>query len=45
MSSTNNLIKGFAGIWLYHCHISDHMLADIFSHYQVNPQSRHRRLV
>ncbi len=26
------------GIWLYHCHISDHMLAGMVARYEVKPQ-------
>jgi hypothetical protein len=26
------------GIWLYHCHISDHMLAGMVARYQVTPR-------
>ena len=27
-----------AGIWLYHCHISDHMLAGMMTRYEVKPR-------
>jgi len=26
------------GIWLYHCHISDHMLAGMSARYEVKPR-------
>jgi manganese oxidase len=26
------------GIWLYHCHISDHMLAGMVARYEVKPR-------
>lgn len=32
---TSDMIPEAPGIWLYHCHISDHMLAGMIARYQV----------
>ena len=32
---TADMVPDAAGIWLYHCHISDHMLAGMVARYQV----------
>jgi len=32
---TADMVPDAAGIWLYHCHISDHMLAGMMARYQV----------
>lgn len=35
---TADMLAAYPGIWLYHCHISDHMLAGMIARYQVtNP--------
>lgn len=35
---TADMLAANPGIWLYHCHISDHMLAGMIARYQVtNP--------
>ncbi len=35
---TADMIPDAPGIWLYHCHISDHMLAGMVARYQVVPR-------
>ena len=30
-----NMVPDAPGIWLYHCHISDHMLAGMVARYEV----------
>jgi hephaestin len=32
---TADMVPDDVGIWLYHCHISDHMLAGMVARYQV----------
>jgi hephaestin len=32
---TADMVPDAVGIWLYHCHISDHMLAGMDARYQV----------
>jgi len=32
---TADMVAQSAGIWLYHCHISDHMLAGMVARYEV----------
>jgi manganese oxidase len=32
------MVPDAPGIWLYHCHISDHMLAGMVARYQVKPR-------
>jgi len=32
---TADMVPDAAGIWLYHCHISDHMLAGMVARYEV----------
>ncbi|HEU5401375.1 MAG TPA: multicopper oxidase domain-containing protein [Terriglobales bacterium] len=35
---TADMVPDAPGIWLYHCHISDHMLAGMVARYQVTPR-------
>lgn len=35
---TVDMIPDNPGIWLFHCHISDHMAGGMVTRYQVNPQ-------
>ncbi|MGC1617771.1 MAG: multicopper oxidase domain-containing protein [Candidatus Acidiferrum sp.] len=35
---TADMVPDMPGIWLYHCHISDHMLAGMVARYQVTPR-------
>jgi FtsP/CotA-like multicopper oxidase with cupredoxin domain len=35
---TADMLPDAPGIWLYHCHISDHMLAGMVARYQVKPR-------
>ena len=35
---TADMVPDAVGIWLYHCHISDHMLAGMTARYQVTDQ-------
>jgi hephaestin len=35
---TADMVPDAPGIWLYHCHISDHMLAGMSARYQVLPR-------
>jgi FtsP/CotA-like multicopper oxidase with cupredoxin domain len=35
---TADMVPDAPGIWLYHCHISDHMLAGMVARYQVKPR-------
>jgi manganese oxidase len=35
---TANMVPDAAGIWMYHCHISDHMLAGMVARYEVKEQ-------
>ncbi|HEU5403055.1 MAG TPA: multicopper oxidase domain-containing protein [Terriglobales bacterium] len=35
---TADMVPDMPGIWLYHCHISDHMLAGMTSRYEVTPR-------
>jgi manganese oxidase len=34
---TVDMIPDNPGIWLYHCHISDHMAAGMMTRYEVRP--------
>jgi FtsP/CotA-like multicopper oxidase with cupredoxin domain len=35
---TADMVPDAPGIWLYHCHISDHMLAGMMGRYEVKPR-------
>ncbi len=35
---TADMVPDAPGIWLYHCHISDHMLAGMVARYEVTPR-------
>jgi manganese oxidase len=35
---TAGMVPDDPGIWLYHCHISDHMLAGMMARYEVKPR-------
>jgi FtsP/CotA-like multicopper oxidase with cupredoxin domain len=35
---TADMVPDAPGIWLYHCHISDHMLAGMVGRYEVKPR-------
>jgi hephaestin len=35
---TADMVPDAPGIWLYHCHISDHMMAGMVARYQVMPR-------
>jgi manganese oxidase len=35
---TADMVPDMPGIWLYHCHISDHMLAGMVARYEVTPR-------
>jgi hephaestin len=35
---TADMVPDEPGIWLYHCHISDHMLAGMIARYEVTPR-------
>ncbi|MGH9538965.1 MAG: multicopper oxidase domain-containing protein, partial [Terriglobales bacterium] len=35
---TSDMVPDAPGIWLYHCHISDHMLAGMDARYEVKPR-------
>ena len=35
---TADMVPDMQGIWLYHCHISDHVLAGMVARYQVTPR-------
>lgn len=35
---TADMVPDATGIWLYHCHISDHMLAGMVARYEVKPR-------
>lgn len=35
---TADMVPDALGIWLYHCHISDHMLAGMVARYEVEPR-------
>jgi len=35
---TADMVPDATGIWLYHCHISDHMLAGMMARYEVKPR-------
>ena len=35
---TADMVPDMPGIWLYHCHISDHMLAGMVGRYEVMPR-------
>jgi FtsP/CotA-like multicopper oxidase with cupredoxin domain len=35
---TADMVPDAVGVWLYHCHISDHMLAGMMARYQVLPK-------
>jgi len=35
---TADMVPDAPGIWLYHCHISDHMLAGMVARYEVKPR-------
>jgi len=32
---TADMVPDAPGVWLYHCHISDHMLAGMVARYEV----------
>jgi hephaestin len=34
---TVDMIPDNPGIWLFHCHVSDHMAAGMFTRYTVEP--------
>ena len=35
---TADMVPDAPGIWLYHCHVSDHMLAGMVARYEVKPR-------
>ena len=35
---TADMVPDAPGIWLYHCHISDHMMAGMIARYEVTPR-------
>lgn len=35
---TADMVPDAPGIWLYHCHVSDHMLAGMMARYEVKPR-------
>jgi len=35
---TADMVPDATGIWLYHCHISDHMMAGMVARYEVKPR-------
>ncbi|HKS81726.1 MAG TPA: multicopper oxidase domain-containing protein [Candidatus Acidoferrales bacterium] len=35
---TADMVPDAAGIWLYHCHFSDHMVAGMMARYEVKPR-------
>ena len=35
---TADMVPDAPGIWLYHCHVSDHMLAGMLARYEVKPR-------
>jgi manganese oxidase len=35
---TADMVPDDPGIWLYHCHIGDHMLAGMMARYEVDPR-------
>ncbi|HYL63048.1 MAG TPA: multicopper oxidase domain-containing protein [Candidatus Methylomirabilis sp.] len=35
---TADMVPDVPGVWLYHCHISDHMLAGMIARYEVAPR-------
>lgn len=35
---TADMVPDMPGIWLYHCHITDHMLAGMTARYEVMPR-------
>lgn len=37
--TTADMVPDAAGIWLYHCHISDHMLTGMVARYEVKPNA------
>ena len=37
---TADMVPDAPGIWLYHCHISDHMLAWMDARYEVKPRQK-----
>jgi FtsP/CotA-like multicopper oxidase with cupredoxin domain len=37
---TADMVPDMPGIWLYHCHFSDHMLAGMVGRYEVEPPGR-----
>ena len=37
---TADMVPDTPGIWLFHCHISDHMLAGMVARYEVKPRSK-----
>jgi FtsP/CotA-like multicopper oxidase with cupredoxin domain len=37
---TADMVPDAPGIWLYHCHVSDHMMAGMVARYEVTPRSR-----
>ncbi len=37
---TADMVPDAPGIWLYHCHISDHMLAGMVARYEVKPSTK-----
>lgn len=34
---TANMVPDKGGLWMYHCHVSDHMVAGMMTHYEVLP--------
>lgn len=40
---TADMTPDMPGIWLYHCHFSDHMLAGMTARYEVTPRYAHLR--
>jgi manganese oxidase len=35
---TADMVPDAPGVWLYHCHISDHMMAGMVARYEVKPR-------
>ena len=36
---TVDMVPDRAGMWMYHCHVSDHMMAGMMAHYEVTDPS------
>lgn len=34
---TADMVPDRAGVWMFHCHVSDHMAAGMMTHYEVLP--------